>query len=303
MQPLCVVLKDNLAKEKFSTQSPFIMIAKRCFEAEDVVFEERMNRFMVTCPLSSNSISRFCAYCCCSLKSNIPDTASVLYSCSSCSLVYCSEECLLIAYEEHHKFLCNADLSKLDGFAHFMAKYLAMVLIQELNGNSSQNNGPLLHYDFMQKLSVQPTVKDIEEAAILRSIFDPIHSGMSEFLSDDCYATMKATLMLNAFLLGKPPAVESQRKLCDNLNEVPNAAILDCSSTDNLQTCCEFGNCQSECESYVYCLFNVGCHLIEKVQSSMQLIEPNIKIRVNLHERRLVALASKPIQTNDILKL
>ena len=59
------------------------------------------------------------------------------------------------------------------------------------------------HYDYLRPAYRVPRDSDKAEAVLIRTILEPSHSDISQFLSDEIYVAMKSTVMFNAIGLPK----------------------------------------------------------------------------------------------------
>lgn len=134
-------------------------------------------------------------------------------------LSYCSKFCLTQARETYGKYL-----EKLEGTAAYayqqlvkvvnetkcyapllMLRYIAALLENELTRQKASESGEELdklhlfaHYDYLRPAYRHPRDSDKAEAVLIRTILEPSHKDIGQFLSDEIYVAMKSTVMFNS---------------------------------------------------------------------------------------------------------
>lgn len=226
----------------------YVPKAKEAISKGTVVFQETANVVGIT-DLAAH-VSDKCAHC----FKTLPDAAEVV-SCEHGDADYCSEACKQSDKDSYHTFICNvnpvvaeaveklrqycAERSK-SGHGMLMLRYIAMLLCEELKGNGTAVNGPFVHYDHLPQMFPNASETDKEEASLIRAIFSASNDNMADFLTDQIYASMKATLIRAAFsfslnnslALNQLDAVQPFRKVigdnqeCDATAFYPLAAHL-----------------------------------------------------------------------------
>ena len=307
-----IVFKQDLGlvRKDVAIQNSYLISALKSFQPGEVIFEERLDKFFIAAPTVGQLDDKHCNYCCELLSypvnssCNTSSCCSVKCACPDCGVLFCNEGCLERAQNEYHKYLCCPESKKLEGFTLFIAKYLSLMLHEELKGNSSLKQGPFMHYDFMQKFSPSFTKKDVQEATLLRSIFSSVNPNMLEFLTDERYAAMKGTLMLNTFCIIPNLSTPSNNNALVGGGATANNFTVTSTDGGNMKT---KWNLSMEPNDYqnehaVYCLFNLACHLIEKLGSTNQQSTANVKLEIELTNRKLYAIAASPIQKGEFLK-
>lgn len=130
-------------------------------------------------------------------------------SCPACDCaLYCSQSCQIKSSEAYHTFFCQppeevkAAMGQLlalcqenqSSLALLVLRYVAFLLSEELRGNGAANCGPFAHYDHLKPVFRGPNDMDRAEARLLRKIFSSTNQNIVEFLSDEIYTSMKATI-------------------------------------------------------------------------------------------------------------
>lgn len=133
-------------------------------------------------------------------------------ACDRCGhAVFCSEKCRQAGFASFHIFTCTEPkafeaFQKLQAHCKsanavaplLMLRYLSILLTEEMKGNGSESGGPFLHYDHLRPVLKNASAAERREAAMIRDVFAVCDKNMVEFLKDDVYAAMKATVMYNA---------------------------------------------------------------------------------------------------------
>lgn len=147
--------------------------------------------------------------CCDHCHDNLP---SDILNCERCGQFnYCSEACRRASLEVYHIFVCRSVNPSSNAFKDLqeyaeknetvapliMFRYLAFLLAEEVKGNGSAVGGPFMHYDHLRPVMKPPSKADKKETELIKSIFAFADANMAEFLKDDIYACMKATVMLH----------------------------------------------------------------------------------------------------------
>ena len=182
-------------------------------EAGDLLFAEELDQFFVSASATAGQVCGFCSLA-------VDDSSAEYCLCSGgCGSAYCSQVCMQQAQENYHRFFCakQQEIGALGVFGVFVAKYIAMMLSEELKGNSAHRKGPFMHYEFLAKVPIQreQSAQASSEAAVVRSVLSPVNAGMDEFLTDERYLTMHATLRHNAFATSHHSG-EPKLRWCNN---------------------------------------------------------------------------------------
>ena len=136
-----------------------------------------------------------------------------VFHCDGCGLGdYCSLDCRNAAMTSMHLFVCSAlkpeaaksyatYLTATQGrlIPRLMLRYLSLLLSEELKSKGSNPSNTFLHYDHLRPILREPTKQDRREAQMLRDLFCITDPNMGDFLKDEIYACMKATVMGHAF--------------------------------------------------------------------------------------------------------
>jgi import receptor subunit TOM20 len=143
--------------------------------------------------------------------------SSEVLHCERCGeLNYCSDACRRASLEVYHIFVCRSVNPSSNAFKILqeyaeknetiapliMFRYLALLLAEEGKGNGSAAGGPFMHYDHLRPVMKTPNKADKRETELIKNIFAFADANMAEFLRDDIYACMKATVMMH--VLGTP---------------------------------------------------------------------------------------------------
>jgi hypothetical protein len=134
-------------------------------------------------------------------------------------LSYCSKFCLIQACDTYAKHF-----EKLEGTAAYayqqlvkvvnetkcyapllMLRYISALLENELSRQKLSQSGSDLdklhlfaHYDYLRPAYRVPRDSDKAEAVLIRTILEPSHQDIGQFLSDEIYVAMKSTVMFNS---------------------------------------------------------------------------------------------------------
>lgn len=156
-----------------------------------------------------NVLSECCDFCFKSLKSLEPEHLA--------DLSYCSNLCLTKARDIYAKHLEN--LKGTPAYAYqqlvkvvhetkcyapiLMLRYIATLLEDELSRQKRQESAAkdfslFGHYDYLRPAYRVPRDTDKAEAVLIRTILQPSHADIAQFLSDEIYVAMKSTVMFNA---------------------------------------------------------------------------------------------------------
>lgn len=133
-------------------------------------------------------------------------------SCDRCGHAkFCSDKCRQAGFASFHIFTCTEPKAfeaskKLQEHCRsasiiaplLMLRYLSILLTEEMKGNGSESGGPFLHYDHLRPVLKTPSAAERREAAMIRDVFAVCDKNMVEFLKDEVYAAMRATVMYNA---------------------------------------------------------------------------------------------------------
>lgn len=138
-------------------------------------------------------------------------------SLASIPLSYCSKFCMSKGQESYGKHLEN--LNGTPAYAYkqlvkvveetksyaplLMLRYIASLLEDELSrqkkaAETDSSYHLFSHYDYLRPAYRVPRESDKAEAVLIRTILEPSHSDISQFLSDEIYVAMKSTVMFNA---------------------------------------------------------------------------------------------------------
>ncbi len=182
----------------------FMPVAKCAIKKGEILYEEKPDIVAIT-DLSIDPSG----YCDFTLK-KITDGPSYKFE----DAVYCSEEARVAGIDQYRMYVSEKRPEALNalqslnkyckdeaknGQALLMLRYVSMLLTEELKGNGTAVNGPFAHYDHLPQMFPSPTDADKKEAAIIRSIFTTTEENLAEFLTDQIYASMKATLIRASF--------------------------------------------------------------------------------------------------------
>lgn len=153
---------------------------------------------------------------------------------------YCSDLCALQDFNTCHMFVCKVAAEGVEGPLQkiktlttenskqpvnlglpLLLRYLSLLLAHEKRvssdepdkgeGERSVGLGPFLHYDHLRPVVVQNVgSRDAQEAAALKSIFAVSDDNMAEFLRNEIYASMRATVLFNSYGFPLKPNSQSQ---------------------------------------------------------------------------------------------
>lgn len=157
-------------------------------------------------------------------------------------LSYCSKFCLTQARETYGKHL-----EKLEGTAAYayqqlvkvvnetkcyapllMLRYITALLENELSRQkTSESSGEDLggklhlfaHYDYLRPAYRVPRDSDKAEAVLIRTILEPSHQDIGQFLSDEIYVAMKSTVMFNGIGINNETEFSEESKISVNKDE------------------------------------------------------------------------------------
>lgn len=184
--------------------------AKAAILKGDLVFEEKADVVAWTDILTDPTM--FCQNCLAKLGT---DGADVVKCDKEEDGLYCSEACKQADFDVYHMYICKAreaaaaSLEALhaycreeakNGQALLMLRYVALLLTEEIKGNGTAMNGPFVHFDHLPQMYPNPNETDKKEAALIRAIFTVSNDNLADFLTDQIYASMKATLTRAAFV-------------------------------------------------------------------------------------------------------
>ena len=156
-------------------------------------------------------------------------------------LSYCSKFCLTQAHSTYGKHI-----EKLEGTAAYayqqlvkvvhetkcygpllMLRYIAALLENELSRQkSSSESGEDLdklhlfaHYDYLRPAYRVPRDSDKAEAVLIRTILEPSHQDIGQFLSDEIYVAMKSTVMFNSIGISNSSDFSEESEISVNSSE------------------------------------------------------------------------------------
>ena len=163
--------------------------------------------------VAMSTLSDHCDFCFKSLESLEPEYLA--------DLSYCSKFCLTKARETYGKHL--EDLKGTPAYAYqqlvkvvnetkcyapiLMLRYIAALLEDELSRQKQDDTSQSItaneiqlfaHYDYLRPAYRVPRDSDKAEAVLIRTILEPSHADIAQFLSDEIYVAMKSTVMFNA---------------------------------------------------------------------------------------------------------
>lgn len=180
-------------------------VAQRALKAGEVVFEEVPD---VASLIDLNAdMLVYCDNC-------LKQLGDHTLSCGQNDAFYCSPACQKTGIELYHGYVCTTNaaacvaLGELrryckevshSGIALLLLKYVAMLLTEELRGNGATLGGPFDHYDNLPQLFPAPGELETEEARLIRAVFASVNANIADFLTDQIYASMKATLSRASF--------------------------------------------------------------------------------------------------------
>lgn len=162
------------------------------------------------------TIEGCCDYCFKSINEEEAEGESVYIS----DLIYCSKHCQSIALDSYGKYISTLEgtsayayqqlikvVNETKNYAPIlMLRYISSLLEDELSRqNQLESNSINLfaHYDYLRPAYRVPRDSDKAEAVLIRTILEPSHSEIGQFLSDEIYVAMKSTVMFNAIGLAK----------------------------------------------------------------------------------------------------
>lgn len=226
-------------------------------------------------------------------------------------LVYCSKYCQAKANDSYGKYL-----DKLEGAAAYayqqlvkvvsetksyapllMLRYIASLLEDELSrqsGNQKPDSVNLFaHYDYLRPAYRVPRDSDKAEAVLIRTILEPSHSDIAQFLSDEIYVAMKSTVMFNA--IGSP------KEFIDEISEETSKIVLN-DDGENKVKIAQNNNepirlAGSTSNSNFLGLYHSYAHISHSCQPNCELI-PDEFI-----PRRLKLVSKRPIKEGETISI
>jgi hypothetical protein len=180
----------------------WVPIADKDFTLGSTVLSENSDVSVLSINVN-DAVEDHCEYCLQSLD-GIEGMA-----CPGCGLhLYCSDTCFIKSADVYHCYFCRPSATVVEAMAELhtvchenrsslallVLRYVAFLLSEELRGNGAINSGPFAHYDHLKPVFKSPTEDDKREAHLLRTIFSETNKNIVDFLSDEIYTSMKATL-------------------------------------------------------------------------------------------------------------
>ncbi len=190
-------------------------------EDETILMSEEAD--IALCRLQSEPV---CDYCFKSLDEEV--------NCKLADLSFCCSVCMKSAEDSYASSLSN--LSGTPAYAYqqlikivhetksfapvLMLRYVAALLEDELRkqrfdagDEAVQVSGLFAHYDFLRPAYRAPRDADKAEAMLIRTILSEKNTDVAEFLTDEIYCAMKATVMYNSIgFLGDESVIEESKQ-------------------------------------------------------------------------------------------
>lgn len=201
------IKEDTMMDAEFKEMRPvFVPVAKQDIAMGTTLWEEVPD-------ISTLTIGAYTPDACEHCFKILADDGKV--ACPACDAkLYCSEACCSKSGEIYHCYICKAPKevaaaydelltlcrSNKSSLALLILRYISLLLSEELRGNGSANNGPFSHYDHLHPVMKAPSDVDRAEAKLLKRILSPANANVAQFLTDEIYSAMKATLARNVII-------------------------------------------------------------------------------------------------------
>ena len=288
-----------------SNSKQWMAVAEVCIEEGTVLMSEEPDIAICTS-------EGCCDYCFKAITDDVAGAEKVYMS----DLVYCSKYCQLKAQNSYGKYI--AGLEGTSAYAHqqlvnvvhetkcyaplLMLRYIATLLEDELSrqkqidNNTEQTSINLFaHYDYLRPAYRVPRDSDKAEAVLIRTILEPSHSDISQFLSDEIYVAMKSTVMFNA--IGSPKQVDDEFSEESKIVTNNQLDVNDKITSPSLKHVEPIRLSGSTSNSKFFGLYHSFAHIAHSCSANCELI-PDESI-----PRRLKLISKRPIKEGEKISL